>query len=163
MIKILIMSDTHGDRANFIKLIEQENPNYTIHAGDFCCPITLISKYVDYFVAGNNDSDGDSLKLFEIDGIKFMLTHGHQYSTLFSILKGARDKQIFHDAKIKDVRVVITGHTHVEHIEEREGILHINPGSLEWPRNNTGTKTYAILNIEKGEIIDYQIKEWNPS
>lgn len=155
MTKILIVSDTHGDKTNLINVIEFEKPNYVIHAGDFCVNITFISKYVDYFVAGNNDVDGENIKLFDIEDIKFFLTHGHQYFFI------GRNKSILNDAKLYGAKIAITGHTHVEEIEEKNGVLLINPGSLMFPRNKSNEKTYVILTIDKNNIISSEIKKWN--
>lgn len=154
MTKILIISDTHGDKNNIINLIELEKPNYVIHAGDFCVSVTFISKYVDYFVGGNNDVDGEKIKLFDIEEIKFFLTHGHQYFFI------GRNKGIINDAKLYGARVAITGHTHIEEIIEKDGILLINPGSLSFPRNKTNEKTYVVLIIDKNNIISSEIKKW---
>lgn len=155
MTKILIISDTHGDKTNFVNVIEFEKPNYVIHAGDFCVNVTFISKYVDYFVAGNNDIDGEKIKLFDIEEIKFFLTHGHQYFFI------GRNKSILNDAKLYGAKVAISGHTHIEEIEEKDGILLINPGSLSFPRNKSNQKTYVILNIDKSSIVSSEIKKWN--
>lgn len=158
MTKILIISDTHGDKKVFLDVINYENPNYVIHAGDYEVDVAFISRNVDFFVKGNCDYEGDPIKLFNIDGINFFLTHGNQ----FSIFKGSISKQIIKTAKMYRANVAITGHTHKEEIEKEDEILRINPGSLIRPRNSKGIPTYAILNISGGEIADYEIKEWNP-
>lgn len=152
MKKIIIMSDTHGDREQFIDILNKENADIAIHAGDYCIDYHEIKKHFDYVVAGNNDFIGPNSLEFEIDGIKFKLTHGHQYGNyLFDRKK--RNESIFEDAIHSDVNVLISGHTHIEDVEEKDGILLINPGSTQKPRNSTFLKSYAIL-----EIVDQKIK-----
>lgn len=154
MKKILIISDTHGDMDLFVKLISLEKPDYTIHAGDFCIPVTYLSRYVDYFVAGNNDSEGEHMKLFEIEEVKFFLTHGDKY--FFN-----KNKNICKDAKLYGANIAITGHTHVEEIVEMDDITLINPGSLIKPRNYKKIKTYCLLFIDKDQIVSKEIKEFS--
>lgn len=160
MAKILIISDTHGDKKIFLDVIKHENPDYVIHAGDYQVDITFISRYVDYFVRGNNDNEGEKMKLFDIDGIKFYLSHGDSFSPFF--FKGPIGKQIINTAKKYRANVAITGHTHKEEIERDQDVLRINPGSLIYPRNSRGIPTYAILHINNGALGECELKEWNP-
>lgn len=81
--KILIVSDTHGNISNLTKVINNNKYDYVIHAGDFCVGYSEIKKYVDYVVAGNNDFEGEKELFFEIDGIKFVLLHGEYFDSFF--------------------------------------------------------------------------------
>ncbi|MBI2433981.1 MAG: metallophosphoesterase family protein [Candidatus Hydrogenedentes bacterium] len=57
------------------------------------------------------------------------------------------------------VQVVITGHTHRPQIEERNGVLFLNPGSAG-PRRFKLPVTLALLHVEQGvcraELIDLE-------
>lgn len=79
MKKILIVSDTHGDKTFFKEIIDIEKPDIKIHCGDFCVDIELIRKNFDYFVAGNNDFEGERIVDFKIDDFKCRLMHGDQF------------------------------------------------------------------------------------
>ena len=48
---------------------------------------------------------------------------------------------------------MLFGHTHVPCVEEQEGILFVNPGSLTYPRQEGHKSSYAIMEIsDSGEI-----------
>ncbi|KFB07206.1 metallophosphoesterase family protein [Malacoplasma iowae] len=155
--KILIVSDTHGNISNLTKVINNNKYDYVIHAGDFCVGYSEIKKYVDYVVAGNNDFEGEKELFFEIDGIKFVLLHGEYFDSFFDY--SSRYKKMVDHYSDKNVDVIISGHTHIEYCELISNVLCINPGSLYLPRNHSRTKTYAELIIENKKIIDCVIKE----
>ncbi|MCI0595402.1 MAG: metallophosphatase family protein, partial [candidate division Zixibacteria bacterium] len=52
---------------------------------------------------------------------------------------------------LEKVDMILFGHTHVPHSEEKDGILFFNPGSLSF---NTDRRelTYAILEIKDNEL-----------
>ena len=60
--------------------------------------------------------------------------------------------QVVHDLsspgpnRTRDVRVVVSGHTHVPKIGSRDGVLYVNPGSPSRPRGADGP-TVALLEI----------------
>jgi len=47
---------------------------------------------------------------------------------------------------------VVFGHTHEAVIENRDGILHVNPGSPTFPHYNLQLGTVGLLTIESGKI-----------
>ena len=93
-----------------------------------------------YEVAGNCDW-GSTLPLtvtFELDGFKYMATHGHTYSVKFGL------GQLCYAAQEAGVDCVFFGHTHYACDEVYEGIHLINPGSFvfesPWPSTrNSGS------------------------
>lgn len=158
MKKILIVSDTHGDRSFFKKIIDKEQPDIKIHAGDFCVDIDLISKNFDYFVAGNNDFEGERIVDFNIDNFKCRLMHGDQFGYSVFGYKRREDK-LYEYAKQNNVDILFSGHTHIETVYYRDGVLILNPGSLMYPRNANGMKSYAILNIEGDKILSLEFED----
>lgn len=154
MKKILIMSDTHGDRKLYKKIIEIERPIISIHAGDFCIDYDEIKKDFNYIVAGNNDFEGPDILDFEIDGIKFRLIHSHQFPS-FGGNATKRNEFLKEYCLDSNIDVLITGHSHLEYFEyfdNNKAIL--NPGSLTMPRNKMLKSSYAILYIENGKIVN---------
>ena len=83
--KILIVSDTHHQNDNYLKVIEQVGKlDMVIHLGDVegseytikeaaGCPVEMVS--------GNNDffSELPSEKTLQIGRYRVMITHGHRY------------------------------------------------------------------------------------
>ena len=63
----------------------------------------------------------------------------------------------------KEINIMFYGHFHIGFIEEENGIIFANPGSISLPKNNT-EHSYIIFDDEKitlknveGEIINEKI------
>ena len=132
--KVLIVSDTHGQDENLEETVLREAPfDYLIHCGDVEgreifiealaeCPCTI--------VAGNNDffTDLPYEEEVTLEGHKILVTHGHHYFV-------SRDyDKLVENAQAKGCKIAMYGHTHMPVIENEDGILVINPGSLTYPR-----------------------------
>ncbi|MBQ5743220.1 MAG: metallophosphoesterase [Clostridia bacterium] len=151
--KILIISDTHGECSSAARIIRQEKPDHIIHLGD-CLrdaedldrefPILPICK-----VPGNNDwfSDETKEKVIRLGGTNLFLCHGHTTG-----VKNGIDVQL---AKALHHRcsVSLFGHTHRPYLEEKDGVLLMNPGSL------TYGGTYALLTLSPGEPPRGELKD----
>ena len=84
--KILVFSDSHGDRQTMVLAAEAHRPDAIFHLGDcwrdaeeleYAFPDTPL-----YQVPGNCDwgmADLPDVKLVSLDGVKFMLCHGHTF------------------------------------------------------------------------------------
>lgn len=158
MKKILIISDTHGTKKQIRDVISKENPDYSIHAGDFCIDIDFMKENFSYFVAGNNDNEGNDIVEFTIDNIKFVLIHGHQIISFFSFYNAKLEK-LNNFLLEKKGNVLIFGHTHIEMFQLANNSYILNPGSLVFPRNNSGKKTYIILHIDNGKILEKNLND----
>ncbi len=116
---IAILSDTHGLLRECVKA-ELEVADLILHAGDIDNPIVLeaMQRYGEtYVVRGNNDKEwAEYLPLnltITIEGVRFLLVHNKK-----DIPKN-----------LKDVDVVIYGHSHKYFTEVINGVLFLNPGS----------------------------------
>ena len=94
-----------------------------------------------YYVYGNCDTasffPGYSDRLaFSYSGKQFCMGHGHRP---FSCDKPAD--------------IVIQGHTHSAVLEEKDGVIRINPGSIPAPRK--GRHTYGLFNGSKICLIEF--------
>ena len=146
MKKILVLSDSHSYFDEALKIFEKEKPDIVIAAGDGIKDIDELSyvhpeaKY--YMVKGNCDffdRSHNEEKLFEIDGIKIFLTHGHLYSVKRSL---SSIKEI---GKKSNASLIVFGHTHKPYIEKDGDMTLFNPGATEDGR-------YGIIILEKGNI-----------
>ena len=151
MKKILVISDTHGDKSFFKKIIEKEKPDIKIHAGDFCVDESLIKNNFDYYVAGNNDNQGPRIVDFEIEGFKCRLMHGDQFGYSSPGYERREDKLVEYSLENK-IDILFSGHTHIEAVYFKDNVLIINPGSLMYPRNFNNMKSYAVLYIGDKKI-----------
>lgn len=161
MKKVLIVSDSHGNTDNFLEVIEKEKPDYKIHAGDYCAPVSIIEENFDWFVLGNNDFDGGIPKEleFKIEDLNFVLTHGDVFGHGFFGGKKKLDNAIYEYAKNKNADIVITGHTHLENFEKIKNIILLNPGSICLPRNVAYKRSYMIIHVAKDKILERSLKQ----
>lgn len=130
--KILICSDSHTRLEYFQKAIETENPELVIFAGDHSTDAIDMSLAYDKIpfriVRGNTDyydRETEDTEIFEINGKKIMLTHGHLFGVKGNM--NALEKK----AVSENVDICIYGHTHIEYMKEKDGIIYLNPGALQ--------------------------------
>ena len=147
LMKILVMSDSHGSKNNMLEAICKESPDYILHLGDNerdCTSIEAVYPDIPLRkVRGNCDRGYRGLDIdeFVLCDKRFYMTHGHLHS-----VKTARIN-IKQAALGKNADILLFGHTHTPHQSVFEGMLIINPGSI-----GTDGKSYAVLEIENGDV-----------
>ena len=163
--KVLVISDIHGSSyyAEKIKeIVARENPDKIILLGDlyYHGPRNdLTQEYAPMKVAeilnslkdkllvvkGNCDAEVDEMisdfkfedhLLLDINGKKIYFTHGHRYN--------------IEVIPYEDFEVLIYGHIHQGFIQEKEGYLFANPGSISLPKCGT---EHSYLILEKDKFI----------
>ena len=146
--KILVVSDTHGRHGNLDIIIEKEEPfDMFLHMGDLEGDedyIHAVLNCTTRLVGGNNDyfSGLPKEQEFYIGDKKVFMTHGHQYC-IYRGLDGIKAA-----AKVKGADIVMFGHTHVPFLEEEDGIIFLNPGSVTYPRQTGREPSYMIINVD---------------
>ena len=138
-IRVAIMADTHGVLRPEVERI-LETCDVIVHAGDFDNQMLYHKLNVDqplYAVRGNNDrgwSGGlGQVNRFEIGGVKFIMAH----------------ERVDIPSVLKDIQVVIFGHSHMYYQQEISGRLWLNPGSCGYKRF-TLPLSMAVMTIEDG-------------
>ena len=138
-IRVAIMADTHGVLRPEVERI-LETCDVIVHAGDFDNQMLYHKLNVDqplYAVRGNNDrgwSGGlGQVNRFEIGGVKFIMAH----------------ERVDIPSVLKDIQVVIFGHSHMYYQQEISGRLWLNPGSCGYKRL-TLPRSMAVMTIEDG-------------
>ncbi|MDR2572502.1 MAG: metallophosphoesterase [Oscillospiraceae bacterium] len=145
--KILVMSDSHGDSNNILKTVNIEKPELILHLGDNVKDNDVIKeKFRDIplrTVKGNCDIGYSGLEMDEFthSNKRFFMTHGHLFGVKTSI------RRIIETAINRDVDVLLFGHTHIPYHSAVEGLVAVNPGSI-----GDNIKSYAILEINNGAI-----------
>ncbi len=138
MVRIGLISDTHGLLRPEAKAF-LHGSDFIIHAGDICDPSVLdeLNTIAPVTVVrGNNDKGSWAEHLNETEFLQvgeFFLYVIHDLS------------QLDIEPAAAGVRAVVSGHTHKPLVEERDGVLFVNPGSAG-PRRFT-------LPIAVGEIV----------
>lgn len=155
--KYMIASDIHGSSYYCQKLMDAykyEKPDRLILLGDILyhgprndlpkdyAPkkvIEMLNSISDSIlcVHGNCDCEVDQMVLdfpcladysvLDINGLFIYCTHGH-----------------LEPVKLKPGSLLLCGHTHVPTLEDRDGIIYMNPGSISIPKENS-PHSYMIL------------------
>ena len=155
--KVLIVSDTHRNEDNLIEVLDKEkNLDLLIHCGDVEGAEDEIEHYAGcktVFVAGNNDFFSRLPREMElqVEGMKVWVTHGHNYYV------NTNPEYIRKEARIRNVDIVLYGHTHRPIIEKKEDLIVINPGSLTYPRQEGRRPSYAVLELVEREVQRLEI------
>ncbi|MCM8759568.1 MAG: phosphodiesterase [Candidatus Omnitrophica bacterium] len=169
----LVVSDTHGSVAAWEKIKEYLKPNIVciFHAGDIYyfgprnplpdghAPGTLAYELNSLSIPlicskGNCDSEVDQLVSnfplcdpFAFTFLykkKILVTHGHKFS----------DQEILNLAKQWKINIVINGHTHIAQLENKDGIVFLNPGSCALPKNFPGIGLISEDCVELFNLLD---------
>ncbi len=135
MVKIGVISDNHGNYEYIRKaLIEMGEIQYLFHLGDFLGKKTDLEKMTDanlYIILGNMDyrvSDGVDEVFTTIGDKRIFACHGHQYQVKYHL------NNLLYIGQEKRADIVLFGHTHEPYLEETEGVLLMNPGSVRYPK-----------------------------
>lgn len=148
IMKILILSDSHGNYPLAIKALDKAGQvDHVIHLGDGADDVQIIENVYErkvISVAGNCDFNASIPREIRttIDHTDLFITHGHNYNVKMGI------DQLYRKAAAEQASIVLYGHTHIAAIETISDILFINPGCLS--KNCTFT-SYAILSIVNSE------------
>ncbi len=162
--KVLVISDIHGSSyyaRKIEEIVEKENPEKIVLLGDlyYHGPRNELSQeYAPMEVAkilnslkdklmvgkGNCDAEVDEMIsefkfedhiLTNINGKNIYFTHGHKYN--------------IENIPYEDFDILIYGHIHQGFIQEKEGYLFANPGSISLPKGGT---EHSYLILEENQI-----------
>ena len=146
MLKILLVSDNHGDH-EVIQRILADNPacDYYFHCGDACLQPEDMKPFL--VVRGNNEWTHAFPKqhICEIKGHRILIMHGNGYTFSKNTL---REKAIEEGCD-----VVFYGHTHLFHDEIIYGVHLINPGSCYYNRDFSAPCYAQIFIDDDGNIF----------
>lgn len=146
--KILVVSDSHGNFDNVRQAIGKEAPiDMLIHAGDVEGDLVreLGSKrdYDLHVVSGNMDwGEYPEEEVIDLGKHKIYLTHGHHHGVAYN------RNALVEDARENGCDIAIFGHTHVPFLDTIDGVLVLNPGSVSRPRQEGRKRTYAVMTID---------------
>lgn len=160
--RALIFSDSHGDEENLRWMAEQMSRrgpvNAYVHCGDGAQDFERVENYLltlspqarIYGVRGNCDyfvHDVPDQRVMRLGTVNVLITHGHLYGvkTTLSLLP--------RPAKELGCSVVLFGHTHRPTLEERDGILLMNPGTAQ--RGYAALLTIDEAGKPKGELLAF--------
>ncbi len=156
--RIVVISDTHGnvDGASLI-LSTVAAVDLVVHLGDHIADIWALAADLPcpvVGVLGNEDRSepGPSHLVIPAAGVALLAIHGHLFDLNPYLPKEAwakRMDELVKAAVREQASAVLFGHTHRPHLEERDGILLINPGEI-YPGGEYSSM--AVLTVTGGEI-----------
>ena len=162
MLRILIMSDSHGRNENVelaIAQVREEIGEFQmlIHLGDVgdAREIESLAGVPCYIVRGNTDYDAKLLNanVIEASGHRIFATHGHLYQVdmRLDLLRFA--------ALENDCDIAMYGHTHVPYLEEDpDDVTILNPGSISKPLQADLRYTYMVIEIDDEDEVTYELR-----
>lgn len=162
MLRILIMSDSHGRNENVelaIAQVREEIGEFQmlIHLGDVGDERELesLAGVPCYIVRGNTDYDAKLLNanVIEAGGHRIFATHGHLYQVdmRLDLLRFA--------ALENNCDIAMYGHTHVPYLEEDpDDVTILNPGSISKPRQADHRYTYMVMEIDDEDEVTYELR-----
>ena len=149
--RIGVISDSHGYTgrlSTLLMMMEAEGPmDALIHLGDGYHDLADLGVPLPpvYQVAGNCDFfRSDTRMTVTLAGARLLLTHGH-----YQNVKQGRE-QLLSAAREAQVHAALYGHTHVQKMEWRDGLLLLNPGAAS-------NGCFAILHINRPGVIDARL------
>jgi uncharacterized protein len=157
--RVGILSDTHMP-ASVQTLWDEIGVAFTgvdliLHGGDIVLPIVLdqLEEIAPVLAArGNNDPGWDDHRLadtqwLDLEGFRIAMVHDMEPED--EPIDVLRRKYLGGE----HADVIVTGHTHFERLDWRDGVLQVNPGSPVHPHLwSTRLGTVAILDLAPGSL-----------
>ena len=149
MKKIIVLSDTHGNRAEVEKLYPLfDECDLIFHLGDTSSDGMKIKNAFPektYLLNGNCDIPrlGEDELLVEQEGVKIFACHGDKYG----VKRGVA--QLANRATEAGAQVALYGHTHKAREDALDGVTLFNPGTLS---RYAAVKSYLYLAVHDGKF-----------
>ena len=145
--KILVLSDSHGNYSNMVQAVQREQPDRIFHLGDgWRDAQRLHDQFPDIpleQVPGNCDFRLRETPeiLLTVGGKRILLCHGHTLGVKSSLANA------YLTAKEDQLDLFLFGHTHIPQVDKQGKTLFLNPGSIGEFR-----PSYGIVTIENGKL-----------
>lgn len=153
--KIIVLSDSHGNFRALSNVLDNYYADIYIHLGDgerelntFC--LSHPDKNI-YHVCGNCDMASlspDELLISPDDKNVIFAVHGHNHRVKYSL------ETLKQTARSKGANIALYGHTHARHNEYDNGLYILNPGSVYIPRDGNKPSFGVIELLPKGIITN---------
>lgn len=146
--KILVLSDSHGNVGNMEEAVARTSPRMIFHLGDCWRDAErLHDRFPDipfYQVPGNCDfRPGEPTeRVVCLEDYRILLCHGHTYGVKQSLLTAG------FAAEEQNLDLFLFGHTHRPLVDRRGKTLFLNPGSIGDARR----PFYGLVTITSGKL-----------
>lgn len=145
-----VISDTHGHiSAQLVKTLKRVD--MIIHAGDMDDPdvVDSLRELAPLIcVRGNMDTGKWAKTLCPTELVNINEMHFYVLHDIY---------QLDIDPESINIKAVISGHTHRPSIQEKNGVIYLNPGSASFPRNGHAP-SMAIIRIHKHKEKELDVR-----
>lgn len=155
---IAVISDSHGNKDSINKIKKKiSNADVLLFLGDGENDLAEITNDFTgevFAVRGNCDITGKypEEQILEIQGKKIFICHGHRYNVKYGY------NSIYYRGKEIGADIVLFGHSHIPIIEEYDGIVLMNPGSISHGMGRLN-KTLGYIDLIDDKAPIMHIKE----
>lgn len=145
--KILVVSDSHGDKESLVRAVRDTAPDLILHLGDHYSDCRAVREAFPLIplraVRGNCDRPGGEAENdeFVVEGKRIFMTHGHLYGVKYQL------GDLVNNAMLRGADILLFGHTHRACLTEQDGLYIMNPGSI-----GASEHTYGLINIAGGAV-----------
>lgn len=146
------MSDTHGRLDLAERAVKAASgADLVVHLGDMEADGRRLAARLGVEVTsvrGNCDGDFSegNYKILDTEGGRILLAHGHREGVKSGLMR------LCYRAAELGCKAALYGHTHVARVDEAEGLLLVNPGTLGHPRLG-GRPSYAVVDATREGIF----------
>ena len=148
-IKLLILSDSHGNVSRMLDAAEREAPDTIIHLGDMIRDAQELSRAYPNIplesVSGNCDgwTAIPPERELTIDNVRFLIGHGHTWK-----VKSGMDTALC-TARGCGADILLYGHTHSPVCYRQGNLWVMNPGTVLGGRSDP---SYGVIELKDGAI-----------
>lgn len=152
-----VVSDTHGNiegMRRLADLLRNKGASRLLHVGDDYRDVKTLKKFglevtgvPGVFCREYGDTRVPNRLVVALNGVKFLLTHTE--SRHRNDAPGDPDPQVL----AQEVEIVLFGHTHHPTLEERQGVLWLNPGHLKNRQDRGYPPTFALLALSPEKVV----------
>lgn len=146
--RILVLSDSHGNVGKMAQCVDFVEPNVILHLGDCEQDFSALRRSYPSIpmqsVPGNCDWGSVSTPeiLTEYNGVRILMMHGHTRNVKASTMSA------YYAAKELQAQILLFGHTHQPLVEFDGSLWVMNPGSI----GKGFPPTYGVITLLNGKI-----------
>ena len=147
--KLLVLSDSHGNVDNMVEAVNAAHPDLIIHLGDVMHDAEKLHAIFPEIpmeqVPGNCDYAAFDApqRVLCLNEQRVMICHGHTLHVKSGLLTA------MYAALEQNADLLLFGHTHKAFLEERNGVWLFNPGSI----GDYRSPTYGVIVLEGKQIL----------
>ncbi len=160
--KVGVLSDSHGELGNLkeaAKWLIEEGVSVLIHLGDDYDDAKVLDEFgvrvikvPGVFESYYHDPSIKNRIIEEFEGKRVLISHTEE---LHKNDPPSEVKELINPQELiakKEVHLVLVGHSHIPKIEEKEGVLILNPGHLKSEDKKGYAPTFGLIDFKNKKV-----------